>query len=49
MEEQTNHLVYLVIDETNNGGAGAKRKLWLEYINGLSGSNKIETNRIKLN
>ena len=48
MEGRINHLLYLVINETNNGGAGAKRKLWLEYINKLSGLNQIETIEIVL-
>ena len=48
MEERINHLLYLVINETNNGGAGAKTKLWLKYSSGLKGSDQIETIKIEL-
>ena len=32
-------IIYLVINETNNGGAGVKTKSWSKYISGLNGSN----------
>ena len=48
MDRANSYLLYLISNVTNNGGAGAKTKLWLKYVTRLSWSNQIETIKIGL-